>query len=333
MSLPKTMRAVICEREGPPSTLVEHRIPLPTPQLGQVLIKVLGFGLNRGEMLSRLGQGHIAFPQILGIECFGIIAGCHVSETTQPVPIGTRVFTCMGGLGRFMPGSYAEYTCVAIENIREVPPTSLSVAQLSALPEMLQATWGALTAGLDVQPGDTVLIRGATSSIGLCAIQLARKLGASHVAATTRSSDRIQLLKHAGADEVFVDNGNISDSLKGRGGFHRVVELVGTSALRDSILCATQKGTVCCVGNQSGGPWTMEGFSPFFLGLPNRVRLCAYGGGIEDLHSVPLEDLLKDVEAGRLKVPINVFRLDEIQEAHRMMEKGGGGAKMVVVLE
>lgn len=275
----------------------------------------------------------MALPQILGLECYGIVTGYHEAETAQSLPIGTKIFTCMGGLGRTMPGSYAEYTCPAIENIREVPLTSLSAAQLSALPEMLQVTWGALKEGLDVQPGDTILIRGATSSIGLCAIQLAHKLGASHVAATTRNSDRTALLKDAGADEVLIDNGAISNSLSGRDRFQKVMELVGTSTLRDSLLCATPKGTVCCVGNQSGGPWTMEGFSPFFLGIPNRVRLCAYGGGADDLHAVPLGELLKNVEDGKVKVPVKSYRLEEIQEVHGEMEMGGGGAKMVVVME
>ncbi|CAM1508614.1 Fc.00g054620.m01.CDS01 [Cosmosporella sp. VM-42] len=332
MNLPKTMRAIICEAPGPASVLVEHELPLPATELGHVLIKVLGFGLNRGEMLSRLGQGHMALPQILGIECLGVVAAYNDAEPSQALPIGTRIFTCMGGLGRIIPGSQAEYTCVSIDNIREVPQTDLSVSQLAALPQMLQTTWGALTAGVGIQQGDTLLIRGASSSIGLCAIQLARQLGASHIAATTRSKDRIPLLKDAGADEVFVDDGNIAAQLQDRVGFHKVMELIGTPTLRDSICCAMQKGTVCVVGNQSGGPWIMEGFSPFFLGLPNRVRLCAYGGGAEDLQALPLGDLVKSVERGEIKVPVEVFGFDEIQKAYRTMEERGGSVKMVVVL-
>ncbi|VUC32822.1 unnamed protein product [Clonostachys rosea] len=324
MSPPETMKAIICEAPGSPSTLVEHQVPVPSPAIGQALIKVLGFGLNRG--------GHMALPQILGIECYGTIAGYNEAENGQRLPVGAHVFTCMGGLGREIPGSYAEYTCASIGNLREVPTTSLTVAQLSALPEMLQATWGALTAGLDVQPGDRVLVRGATSSIGLCAVQLARKLGATLVAATTRNAGRKELLLEVGADKVIIDDGKISQSLQYEEKFDRIMEMIGTPTINDSILCAREKGTVCVVGNQSGGSWILENFSPFFIGLPNRVRLCAYGGGPQDLHAVPLEALIKDIEQGKLRVDVKVFGLDGVQEAHGIMEGGGGGTKMVVVL-
>ncbi|CAH0058618.1 unnamed protein product [Clonostachys solani] len=338
MSSPETMKAIVCEAPGSPSTLVEHQVTVPSPAIGQALIKILGFGLNRGGKQSTLYnvyllcQGHMALPQILGIECYGTIAGYNEAETAQRPPVGSRVFTCMGGLGREIPGSYAEYTCASIGNLREVPTTTLTVAQLSALPEMLQATWGALTTGLDVQPGDRVLIRGATSSIGLCAIQLARKLGATYVAATTRNAGRKELLSQVGADKVIIDDGKISQSLQLDEKFDRVMELIGTPTINDSIVCARDKGTVCVVGNQSGGSWILENFSPFFIGLPNRVRLCAYGGGPQDLHTVPLEELIKDVEQGKLRLSIKVFGLDRIQEAHGFMEAGGGGSKMVVVL-
>lgn len=181
----------------------------------------------------------------------------------------------MGGLGREIPGSYAEYTCVDAGNIRLIPPTSLPVSVLASLPEMMQTTWGSLVSGLDLKAGDSLLVRGATSSIGLCALQLARTLGATRVAGTTRNGAREQMLRDCGADEVFMDSGEISDQVaqSPKGRFDKVLELNGATSLRDSLRCAVAKGTVCMTGIQ-GGSWEIDQFYPM-ADLPNRVRLCA----------------------------------------------------------
>ncbi|KAF9872444.1 zinc-binding dehydrogenase [Colletotrichum karsti] len=307
---------------------------MPVPQAGQVLIKILGFGINRAEMFTR--QGHspgVSFPRIIGIECIGTIAAHHNSLPKDgTLKIGTRVATCMGGLGRQIPGSYAEYVCVPIENVRSIPQTNLPVATLASLPEMIQTTYGSLTSGLDIQPSDRLLVRGGTSSIGICAVQMARYLGASFVAATTRNSSRVKMLRDHGADEVYVDNGDIASemSAKNAEGFDKVLELVGTTTLRDSLRCTKEKGTVCMTGIQ-GGEWELAQFSPF-EDLPNRVRLSVYAGGPEDFRRCPWEQLVKAVEKGEIKVPARAFRLDEIQTVHEILESGGGGEKLVVVV-
>ncbi|KAK7967681.1 uncharacterized protein PG986_001958 [Apiospora aurea] len=331
--LPKTMRAVVCAEPGGVDVLKLQDIPIPTPANGQVLIRILGFGINRAEMYTR--QGHsptVKFPRIVGIECIGRIVAYGGSAEVPPHPVGSRVATCMGGLGREIPGSYAEYTCADAGNIRPIPPTSLPVSVLASLPEMMQTTWGSLVSGLDLQPGESLLVRGATSSIGLCALQLARTLGATRIAGTTRNAAREQMLRDSGADEVFVDHGEIADQVAQgpKSGFDKVLELNGATTLRDSLKCTVPKGTVCMTGIQSGS-WELDQFYPI-SDLPNRVRLCAYGGGPEDFHEMPFEQIVKDVEEGKVKIPVKQFKLDEIQEVHRILESGGGGAKMVVVV-
>ncbi|KAI1384349.1 putative zinc-binding oxidoreductase [Hypoxylon trugodes] len=333
-TLPKTMRAAVCTATGPSSVLSIQNIPLPTPQPGQVLIKILGFGINRAELFTR--QGHspgIEFPRIIGIECIGTIAAYPTTATSTPKhAVGTRIATCMGGLGRQIPGSYAEYTCVSETNVRPIPTTSLSIATLAALPEMFQTTWGSLVSGLDLKSGESFLVRGATSSIGLCALQLARKIGASRIGGTTRNPEREKLLRDSGADEVFIDKGEIANDVAqtSKGGFDKILELTGTTTLRDSLKCAAPKGTVCMTGIQ-GGSWELEKFIP--MGdLPNRVRLCAYGGGPNDLMALPWEELIRDIEDGKIKIPVREFKLDDIRKVHEILESGGGGAKMVVVV-
>ncbi|ORY57780.1 putative zinc-binding oxidoreductase [Pseudomassariella vexata] len=285
-------------------------------------------------MFTRQGNslGVVEFPRILGIECIGAIAGYPSSTKTITHPVGTRVATCMGGLGRMIPGSYAEYTCVAETNMRPIPDTSLPIGTFAALPQMLQATWGSLVTGLDLKAGESILIRGSTSSIGLCALQLAHKIGASRIAGTTRSAARVQMLYDNGADEVFVDGGEIASQVtqSPKGASNKVLELTGPTTLKDSLRCTIQKGTVCMTGVQ-GGSWKFDQFMPFG-DLPNRVRLCIYGGGPEDFMLMPWEELVKDVEAGRVKIPVRTFKLEDIQEIHDILEKGGGCAKMAVVV-
>ncbi|KXH67820.1 zinc-binding alcohol dehydrogenase domain-containing protein 2 [Colletotrichum salicis] len=285
-------------------------------------------------MFTRQGYSPgVSFPRIIGIECVGVIVahGNFAPDATRP-PIGTRVATCMGGLGRQIPGSYAEYVCVSAENVRALPAASLPIETLASLPEMLQTTYGALVQGLDLKRGESLLIRGATSSIGICAIQMARYLGVSRIGATTRNEKRKYMLKSYGVDEVYVDSGNIrAEVVESTGGrFDKVLELVGTTTLRDSLKCAVERGTVCMTGIQ-GGEWEVSKFAPF-EDLPNRVRLSVYSGGSDDFRACPWDELVQAVEDGKIKIPTRAFSLDEIQKVHGILESGGGGEKLVVIV-
>ncbi|OAA60852.1 Alcohol dehydrogenase superfamily, zinc-type [Cordyceps fumosorosea ARSEF 2679] len=324
------MRAVVCETPGPVQVLQIKQVPVPVPEPGQVLVKVLAFGINRAEMFTR--QGHsptVKFPRIIGIELVGRVAA-YAEGQAAAIPIGTLVATCMGGLGREIPGSYAEYVCPAHHFVKPFPDLGLDLATVAALPEMLQTTYGSLTEALNLQPGESLLIRGATSSIGLAAIQLAKYLGASRVGATTRSAGRETLLKSSGADMVFVDDGTVSRQIAAEEQFDKVLELIGTKTLKDSILCLKPKGTVCMTGIQ-GGEWTLHDFSPI-TDLPQRRRLTSYGGDEHDFVSMPWDRLLTAVKDGKINIPVRQFKLDQIQEIHTLLENGGGGHKMVVVI-
>jgi NADPH:quinone reductase-like Zn-dependent oxidoreductase len=284
-------------------------------------------------MFTRQGASPgLSFPLQVGIECFGTVAG-YPPGAKESIPIGSRVASCMGGLGRQIPGSYAEYTCVTSKYLRRVPETkNLSIAELASLPEMMETTWGSLKTGLDLQKGESLLIRGSTSSIGLCALQLARTMGASRIGATTRSAKRETMLKEAGADEVYVDNGKIADQVaaSAKGGYDKVLELTGTTTLLDSLHCAVVRGTVCMTGIQ-GGSWQLEKFQPLD-DIPNRVRLASYGGDAQDWLDLPFDEIVKNVDEGRIKVPVKAFKFDEIHKVHEILESGGGGAKMVIVV-
>jgi NADPH:quinone reductase-like Zn-dependent oxidoreductase len=109
-----------------------------------------------------------------------------------------------------------------------------------------------------------------------------------------------------------------------------VLELVGTTTLEDSLLCAKPHGTVCMTG-MVGNKWTLDAFSPMDS-IPTSVKLTTYAGGSEDFMRTPLNQLAREVENGKLRVQIGkVFTLDQIVEAHRCMEENTAGGKIVVL--
>lgn len=320
------MRAVVIEAPGGPEVLQLRDIPIPTPEAGQVLIQVQAFGLNRSELHFRRGMGDFgSFPRVPGIEAVGIVEAAPGGE----YEVGTQVAALMGGMGRDFDGGYAEYTLVPAGNVLPFVST-LEWATLGAIPEMLQTAHGSLTVGVGARPGDTLLIRGGTSSIGLACIVLAKGQGVT-VIATTRNPDRAELLHRTGADHVVIDTGNIAADVRAiiPSGVHGAVELIGTDTLPDTLRATAVHGTVSFTGMLSD-VWTIPDFYPMDV-IPNGVRLTAYSGEASDLPSPVLQEFLEAVADGTARVPIaQVYSLEDIVQAHRDMEHGTHSGKLVV---
>ena len=327
IALPSSMRAVVLDAvPAPPEALVVRERPVPRPERGWVLIEVKAFGVNRSELKTRLGLADpdVTLPRVPGIEATGIVAACPGGE----LAVGQQVVTMMGGMGRSFDGGYAEFTCVPVA--QTIPFRSeLPWTTLGAVPEMLQTAYGALTVGLDVQSGQTLLIRGGTSSVGLTAAILAKRRGLT-VLATTRSETKAGALREAGADHVVVDDGTIAARVRELvpSGVDATLELVGTPTLRDSLEATRVHGVVCAAGylsNQS----TVPDFYPSGY-LPNGVRLSGYFGEASDLPQAVLQEFLDAVAAGKATVPIaKTYTMDAIATAHDDMEHDRVAGKLV----
>jgi NADPH:quinone reductase-like Zn-dependent oxidoreductase len=222
------MKAVVIREPGGPEVLKIEQVPISKPKPGWVSIKVKAFGLNRSELFTR--QGHspgVSFPRILGIEATGIVEYAPSGEFKK----GQIVATAMGGMGRQFDGGWAEYTCVPATQV-QVLHTEAEWKILGAAPEMLQTAWGSLFKALQLKKGETLLVRGGTTSIGLAAAAIAKDFGCI-VASTTRRSDREALLRSAGAKHVFVDRGSIAEDVRRifPEGVDKVLETIGEQQL------------------------------------------------------------------------------------------------------
>src|ERR1700730_5132760 len=153
-----TMKAAVIREAGGPEVLKIESLPVPTPQSGEVLIRVKAFGLNRSELFTRQGHSpNVKFPRVLGIEAVGLVESAPGGEFRG----GDIVATAMGGMGRQFDGGYAEYTCVPAKQV-QILKTGLAWETLGAIPEMLQTSWGSLFKSLRPNSCERLLIRGGT---------------------------------------------------------------------------------------------------------------------------------------------------------------------------
>ncbi|KXX74751.1 putative zinc-type alcohol dehydrogenase-like protein YogA [Madurella mycetomatis] len=332
------MKAIIISAFGPVENLIIRDVPLPTPTLGTARIKIRAFGVNHAEMHMRRGEWAESVP-ISGIECVGTIDDCPGGELAP----GTAVASVMGGLGRTIPGSYAEYTVARVENIVPLAEADeepdLPWDLLAALPESYCTAWTCLFRNLGLEKGQTLLIRGATSAFGRAALNLAVNAGAV-VTATSRNEAKFAELKALGAADAVLEGPGLPDRLRQVGRpdkFDRVLELVGNSTVVESLTLVKRDGRLCLAG-WLGGLEPIKDFNPL-LQMASGVHFSFFGSFVFGtpefpLPDIPLKTIVQAVADGHFDAkPFKVFKFEDIQDAHRYMEKGLARGKMVVVVD
>lgn len=326
----ETMRAIVLKGFGGLDSLVYDDIPKPLPKDGEVVIDVKAFGINHAEMHMRRGEWAEA-AEVSGIECVGLVDSCPGGE----FPVGAKVAALMGGLGRTINGSYAQYTRVRAANVALIE-SDLPWPALAALPETYAVAWTCLFRNLDLKAGQTLVLRGATSSLGQAALKMAVAAGA-RVIATARGRTRFPMLEDLGASRVESERRDLAAHIRESKRIHAVLDLVGNSTILDSLDMLRRGGTACLAG-WLGGLDPIGDFNPL-LRMASGVNWNFFGSFVFGtpgfpLSDVPLQDIAQQVADGRLEArPSRVFSFDQIHDAHRAMEAGEAGGKMVVVVE
>ena len=324
------MRAIVIERPGGVDSLVFKDVPRPQPEEGKVLIEVHAFGVNHAEIHMRKGEWAESVP-ISGIECVGVVKACPGGE----FEVGSKVAAWMGGMGRTISGSYAEYTLVPATNVCSIS-SNLPWAELAAFPESYATAWTCLFRNLEIKKGQTLLIRGATSSLGQAALNMAVNAGVT-VIATTRNKERFAMLLQKGASRVELEGPDMSKRLPECKQLDAILDLVGNSVIMDSLNMLRRGGRACLAG-WLGGLAPVKDWNPL-LQMASGVYLTFFGSfhfGTPGFPAsdVPLQDIAAQAEAGKFDAkPARVFKFEDIREAHRAVESNEAAGKVVVVVK
>lgn len=323
------MRAITFKKPGGPEVLAIEERPVPEPRDGSVVIKVKAFGLNRAETYFRSGKWPTPV-NTTGIECVGEV----VADPSGHFAEGQKVAAMMGGMGRTIDGTYAEYVRTPSTNVLPVA-SRLAWSDLAAIPESYATAWTCLHRNLRLEAGQTILVRGGTSALGQAAINIASHHGAK-VIATTRKQERGDNLKKIGAQSVLTEDVNLSEAVLKlqTKGIDAVLELVGNSTLLDSMKVLKRGGRICLAGFLGGGA-PIAGFDPLSQ-MPSGIDFNFFGSFVFGtpgfpLDDVPLQAIVDRAEAGQYKAkPAHVFRFEEIIDAHRALEGQQFNGKLVV---
>ena len=325
------MRAIVIKQYGGPGSLALEERPQPEPESGKVVIAVKAFGVNHAETHMRQGNWP-EINEISGIECVGLVT----ADPDGHFSPGQKVVAFMGGMGRSIGGSYAEFTRVPVSNVVAIQ-SGLPWEDLAAIPESYATAWTCLNANLSIAAGQVLVIRGATSALGQAALNMASQIGA-RVIATTRNKQRIAGLEALGAEEVAIEGADLSRHVRARyaEGVDAVLDLVGNTTILDSLSMTRRGGHVCEAG-WLGGLAPIEAFNPM-LQMPSGVHYSLFGSFMFGqpgfpVSEVPMQAIVDRAASGTYKAkPARVFGFEQIRDAHRLMEAGEAGGKIVVRL-
>ena len=309
---------------GAADALHAVELPRPVPGEGEILVRVLAAGVNRPDIVQR--EGNYApppgAPETLGLE----IAGEVVQGAGRWKP-GDRVCALLGG------GGYAGYAAVDARHALPVP-AGLDPVQAAALPETVFTVYANVFEHGALQPGETLLVHGATSGIGVAAIQMAKAAGA-RVIATSRGADKARAALELGADiAVDTEADDFGEVARAAGGVDVALDMVGAPYLAATLRALNPGGRLVYIAAQGGNDLQVPAFTLMRkqLVLTGSLLRPRSAGDKARLAAEVERVVWPWVEAGRLRPVVDrTFPLEEAARAHAHLESGRHTGKVLLI--
>ncbi|UCH28444.1 MAG: NAD(P)-dependent alcohol dehydrogenase [Myxococcales bacterium] len=312
------MRAVVIDRYGGPEVLRLATVPRPVPQRGQVLVRTRFIGVNPKDIIVRKGKFQVAtgkkFPLIVGHDIAGEVVEAGLGADLEE---GDLVY---GMINDFAGRAYAEYAAVDCQQVARAPSTiGLEVA--AAVPLASQTALQALRDDARLQPGQSVLINGASGGVGVFAVQIAKILGARVTAVCSHRN--VELVKELGADEV-IDYGQ-TELLNLGEHFNVIFDVFGNYHFEKMKHLLTPRGIYV---HTIPSARVFKDVARTFV-RRQRAKLVIVRSRREQL-----EWLRQHIDGGRLRVVVDrTFPLGDVAEAHRYMETKRARGKVVLAVD
>ena len=324
------MRAIsIRGGKGGADALFVASVPLPEPDPGQLLIRVRAAGVNRPDIFQRAGlyPPPPGAPATLGLEVAGEVAACGAGvERWHP---GDRVTALLGG------GGYAEYALVDARHALPVP-ANLDLVHAAALPETVFTVWSNVFERGRLRAGETLLVHGANSGIGVTAMQMARAAGA-RVLATARGAAKAGKALEHGADLSFdASTGDWAGPVKDAGGADVVLDMVGAEYFERNLDVLLPDGRLVVIATLAGHEARLNLRQLMLKRLTvSASTLRARDADEKARLARAIEDQVWPwIAAGSVKVPVDrTFPLERAAEAHAWLESGSQFGKVVLTID
>jgi len=331
MALPSKMRAVEVSKPGGPEALTPVERPLPSPKPSEILIKVAAAGVNRPDVLQRMGLYPVPpdASDLPGLEVAGEVIT--VGSSVKNFKPGDKVCALVHG------GGYAEY-CVAPEGTALPVPKGLTLVEAASLPETFFTVWGNVYDRGHLATGESLLVQGGSSGIGVTAIQMAKATG-NRVFATAGSDEKCAACVRLGAEKAF--NYKTQDWLAelkaatGGKGVNVILDMVGGDYVPRELKCLADDGRLVFIAFLRGPKTELD------INEVMRRRLTVTGSTLRprtvEFKAYIAKNLREKIwpliEAGKIKPEIfKTFALNDAAEAHRLMESSQHIGKLVLTL-
>lgn len=324
------MQAYVIHQPGGPEALRLQDWPDPTPQAGEVLIKIAAFGLNRAEAVTRQGGSGkaVEFPRVIGIECVGTVVDCP-SGTLKP---GQTVAAAMGGLGRQFDGSYAEMTVAPVSHVFPLE-TDLPWHELAAIPETFLTAWGCLFEALMIQAGAKVVVRPGASALGLAITQIVNHMG-GEVIGVTRSAHKVDTLLAGGMKEVIVADGAVAPKVRAiwPSGPDGIVETITSSeTVKDDLKMKARGGRLCIAGSLSASSGKAPGPGLALAMARPSVKMYSSETIRVDKQGPILQEIVNRVASGAYRTNMaEILPFEALPEGHQHMDANRYAGKVVI---